>query len=549
MENFVLYEELGRSSHSTVYKGRRRSTINFVAVICIDKSRRARATNWVRCIHSIPTHSNIIRFKEWYETNRHLWLVIDLCSGGSLRQILESDGKLPIPIVRKFSLEIVRGLYFLHNSGNLIHGDLTPDRIFLDGANGVLKISNLSMSRKENENLSEIYTQIDKDCKPSELLNPDPRYRPKNEEILTKSGDMFALGTILYELAFGHLPINIKTLESHENHLFADLVLRLTESDNRIRMKWRELIIHPFFENILQDLIDDENKTSDYEGSDSEETIQQIESVRESLIVSQHEPQDKTPVKNNIIGSSDSDEQLPSMIVPTPRRTETKSADVFKKKQKMAYLKRTNSREQNSLSSARSQLTSSRAKLNFLDVSTFTIDDILRCVTPEKQEISEPLIDNHKFYKFNLITDKFNKNILNTARPVLADAVEKARSSKTVDDQREALTQVITYFSTCSPNEKVANAILESSFIILANLGENFDIDVLSKLLPVCLKYLQFKNSPQRYDIRIRAARLVSYLSVKLASDVRFVDAVNFLVNELRMNNNQKNVKPEWEKV
>ena len=27
-------------------------------------------------------HPNIVKFKEWYETNRHLWLVIDLCSTG-----------------------------------------------------------------------------------------------------------------------------------------------------------------------------------------------------------------------------------------------------------------------------------------------------------------------------------------------------------------------------------------------------------------------------------------------------------------------------------
>ena len=47
MENFVLYEELGRGNHSIIYKGRRKGTINFVAIHCIDKCKRPEVTNTV----------------------------------------------------------------------------------------------------------------------------------------------------------------------------------------------------------------------------------------------------------------------------------------------------------------------------------------------------------------------------------------------------------------------------------------------------------------------------------------------------------------------
>lgn len=47
MENFVLYEEIGRGSTTVVYKGRRKGTINFVAIICSDKCKRAGVANWV----------------------------------------------------------------------------------------------------------------------------------------------------------------------------------------------------------------------------------------------------------------------------------------------------------------------------------------------------------------------------------------------------------------------------------------------------------------------------------------------------------------------
>ena len=47
MENFILYEEIGRGSNTVVYKGRRKGTINFVAILCTDKCKRPEITNWV----------------------------------------------------------------------------------------------------------------------------------------------------------------------------------------------------------------------------------------------------------------------------------------------------------------------------------------------------------------------------------------------------------------------------------------------------------------------------------------------------------------------
>ena len=47
MENFVLYEEVGKSEHCIVYKGRRKGTIQFVAIHCVDKCKRPEVTNLV----------------------------------------------------------------------------------------------------------------------------------------------------------------------------------------------------------------------------------------------------------------------------------------------------------------------------------------------------------------------------------------------------------------------------------------------------------------------------------------------------------------------
>ena len=40
MENFVLYDEIGSGDKRTVYKGRRKGTVSYVAIHCVEKVHR-----------------------------------------------------------------------------------------------------------------------------------------------------------------------------------------------------------------------------------------------------------------------------------------------------------------------------------------------------------------------------------------------------------------------------------------------------------------------------------------------------------------------------
>ncbi|CAL8298040.1 unnamed protein product [Gadus morhua 'NCC'] len=117
MENFILYDELGSGSRSVVYKGRRKGSLGYVAIICADKNKRPEITNHVRLCNDLD-HQNIVSFCEWYETSNHLWLVMELCTGGSLESVIGQDGCLTEDMVRSFGWDIVKGLKHLHQSGN-----------------------------------------------------------------------------------------------------------------------------------------------------------------------------------------------------------------------------------------------------------------------------------------------------------------------------------------------------------------------------------------------------------------------------------------------
>ena len=94
MDRYHIYEAIGRGKHSVVYKGRRKKTIQHYAIKSVDKSQRPRVLQEVQVLRSL-SHDLVLKFYAWYETQNHLWLILEYCVGGDLLALLRQDEALP----------------------------------------------------------------------------------------------------------------------------------------------------------------------------------------------------------------------------------------------------------------------------------------------------------------------------------------------------------------------------------------------------------------------------------------------------------------------
>ncbi|OPJ86623.1 hypothetical protein AV530_006755 [Patagioenas fasciata monilis] len=92
-------------------------------------------------------HRHIVRLHGHFTDCSHVYLLLELCSRGSLADILRVRGRLTEPEVRYYLRQIISGLRYLHGHG-VVHRDLKPSN-FLVTEKMQVKIGDLGLARRE----------------------------------------------------------------------------------------------------------------------------------------------------------------------------------------------------------------------------------------------------------------------------------------------------------------------------------------------------------------------------------------------------------------
>ncbi|KAK9809997.1 hypothetical protein WJX72_003108 [[Myrmecia] bisecta] len=257
MNQYHIYEGIGRGKHSVVYKGRKKKTIQYYAIKSVEKTQKARVLQEVRTMHALD-HNNILKFYAWYETSNHLWLILEYCVGGDLMSLLRQDMRLPEASIHDFARDLVVSLQYLH-ANSIVYCDLKPSNILLD-ENGRIKLGGFGLSRRLSD-INKTSLQSLPQAKRGTPCYMAPELF-QDGSTHSSASDLWALGCVLYECAAGHPPFVSTSFNQLVNDIlnaepaplpgasaeFTDLVMRLVDKNAASRMTWQEMRTHPFWQ-------------------------------------------------------------------------------------------------------------------------------------------------------------------------------------------------------------------------------------------------------------------------------------------------------------
>eukprot|EP00211_Chloroparvula_japonica_P004571 CAMPEP_0119118700 /NCGR_PEP_ID=MMETSP1310-20130426/493_1 /TAXON_ID=464262 /ORGANISM="Genus nov. species nov., Strain RCC2339" /LENGTH=691 /DNA_ID=CAMNT_0007108087 /DNA_START=89 /DNA_END=2164 /DNA_ORIENTATION=+ len=201
-EYYDFKEKLGAGYFATVYRAVERKSGGEVAIKCIDKSKAMGKEEMldeeVTILQKVK-HPNCVSMIEIFESPKHVYLVMELVTGGELfKRIIQKKVFMEDDAARIIK-DLCAGLKYLHEMG-IVHRDLKPENILLEDAsdNARLKITDFGLSKVMTHKKSFLHSRCGTPAYAApELIEGQP-YGAKV--------DMWAVGCILYILLSGCPP-------------------------------------------------------------------------------------------------------------------------------------------------------------------------------------------------------------------------------------------------------------------------------------------------------------------------------------------------------
>jgi Protein kinase domain/RasGEF domain/Rap/ran-GAP/Ankyrin repeats (3 copies)/SH2 domain/Ankyrin repeats (many copies) len=128
---YLLGRELGRGQTCVTYLCKDKVTNERLCMKIIDKSALssglAEQVEKETDILNVLKHKHIVRQKEFFETEGVLYIVLQLCEGGSMEDDLEAAGAYTEDEARRVIRQLVEALAYMHKQ-KVCHRDLKPDK-------------------------------------------------------------------------------------------------------------------------------------------------------------------------------------------------------------------------------------------------------------------------------------------------------------------------------------------------------------------------------------------------------------------------------------
>lgn len=207
--NYRLLQRIGEGATAIVYRAEHVQLGRIYALKILHPMIATRPGMRERFLREAQTvaqleHENIIFINDFaIDPQLGPYMVMEYLQGHTLKDVLETHGPQPLPLVLSISLQVCRALATAHRVG-IIHRDLKPENIFLEQRENQLphvKILDFGIAR-----LTQNTSSITGDGK----LIGTPLYMSpeqcRGQFPLTPASDVYSFGIMLYEMLTGHPP-------------------------------------------------------------------------------------------------------------------------------------------------------------------------------------------------------------------------------------------------------------------------------------------------------------------------------------------------------
>jgi formylglycine-generating enzyme required for sulfatase activity/tRNA A-37 threonylcarbamoyl transferase component Bud32 len=144
------------------------------------------------------SHPNIVPLYFIGQKDELLFLAMECVEGGSLADRLEREGRLPIADAKRLLVDVASGLAHAHRRG-VVHRDIKPQNVLLDGESGRALVTDFGIARVEDST----------SLTATGMVLGTPAYLAPEQVTGDPSdhrSDIYAFGVLAYEVLAGRPP-------------------------------------------------------------------------------------------------------------------------------------------------------------------------------------------------------------------------------------------------------------------------------------------------------------------------------------------------------
>jgi len=211
---------LNHGSFGMVFQAKDLTTNDIVAIKCLTKNLPTdefassfavdEKSEELACHARLGSHNHIVNLIHSFETEAHVYLVLEYCSKGDLYEAIRTRlGPWQTEFVRVLMLQLVDAVAYIHSKG-MYHRDIKPENIFLTASND-LKLGDFGLATTEEWSY-ETTVGSDRYMSPEQYDSAGAGYSPAQ-------ADIWAIGVCLLNILFARNPF---TTPTESDNLFLD---------------------------------------------------------------------------------------------------------------------------------------------------------------------------------------------------------------------------------------------------------------------------------------------------------------------------------------